>query len=69
MTFSHALMDGCLWFIAFLWFCGFVRSVGNFRREHRRLRRIRQLGPPSRDCNRMGDYEVQMGGFGRRQAD
>lgn len=66
MSFHHLLIDVGLWFIAVLWLIGFLTD---FSREHSRLRRIRKLGPPAKDCERIGDYEVHMGGFGRRQAD
>lgn len=62
----HRLLDACLWFIAALWF---IQFITDFTREHRRWRRIRQLGPPSKDCDRVGDYEVHMSAFTRRQGD
>lgn len=66
MSTAHLLMDIGLWSITALWF---VQFVTDFSREHSRLRRIRRLGPPSKDCQRVGDYEVHMSTFGRRQAE
>lgn len=52
---AHLLRDCALWFIAFLWFCQFIA-------DHMRARKInRKLTAPSKDCERVGQFEINMG--------
>lgn len=54
MTFEHVLMDACLWFIAVIWFIGFLA------RSPKRRQRNKRLPAPSILCERTGDFEVKM---------
>lgn len=59
----HQLMDGCLWIIAVLWLCQFLaRHPGPVKRN-------RKLPAPSINCERTGDWRVNLPGMARRQGD
>jgi len=61
MSFHHALMDFLLWCLAILWLCQFLAE-----QLQKTPRRKRRLGPPSPQCERTGQFEVQMNQLTRR---
>lgn len=63
MTTAHILMDVCLWFVAILWFIGFLA------RSPKPVRRNRKLPAPSISCERTGDWRINLPATIRRQAE
>jgi len=62
---AHKLMDFGLWLLAILWLCSFLA-------DHLRAKptkRNRRMPPPSIECERTGDWRVNLPGLARRQGD
>lgn len=62
MTFSHALMDFCLWCVAVLWLTSFIASHLRTKAPKRR-----RLGSPSIHCARWSTEDANI--LTRRQAE
>lgn len=63
MSTAHILMDAGLWFVAVLWFIGFLA------RGPKPVRRNRKLPAPSVSCERTAEWRANLPSMCRRQAD
>jgi len=63
MSIAHFATDACTWLLSVFWVIGFLARGPKYRARNRRLPK------PSPLCERTGQFEINMGALGRRQAE